>query len=89
MITVSHICRITAEQICMVTNTNLDLAHVLDRVPGVKVREDGGLGSGTSINLNGFTGKHVKLFIDGVPMDGASSSFSVRCQTKVHNLSSN
>lgn len=58
-------------------NTNLDLAHVLDRVPGVKVREDGGLGSGTSINLNGFTGKRVKLFIDGVPMDGASSSFSI------------
>lgn len=58
-------------------NTNLDLAHVLDRVPGVKVREDGGLGSGTSINLNGFAGKHVKLFIDGVPMDGVSSSFSI------------
>lgn len=58
-------------------NTNLDLAHVLDRVSGVKVREDGGLGSGASINLNGFTGKHVKLFIDGVPMDGASSSFSI------------
>lgn len=58
-------------------NTNLDLTHVLDRVSGVKVREDGGLGSGASINLNGFTGKHVKLFIDGVPMDGASSSFSI------------
>ena len=58
-------------------NTNLDLAHVLDRVSGVKVREDGGLGSGVSINLNGFTGKHVKLFIDGVPMDGASSSFGI------------
>lgn len=58
-------------------NTNLDLAHILDRVSGVKVREDGGLGSGTSINLNGFTGKHVKLFIDGVPMDGAASGFGI------------
>ncbi len=58
-------------------NTNLDLAHILDRVSGVKVREDGGLGSGVSINLNGFTGKHVKLFIDGVPMEGASSSFGI------------
>ncbi len=58
-------------------NTNLDLAHVLDRVSGVKVREDGGVGSGVSVNLNGFTGKHVKLFIDGVPMDGASSSFGI------------
>ncbi len=58
-------------------NTNLDLAHVLDRVSGVKVREDGGLGSAANINLNGFTGKHVKLFIDGVPMEGASSSFGI------------
>ncbi|MBM6992617.1 MAG: TonB-dependent receptor plug domain-containing protein [Prevotella sp.] len=58
-------------------NTNLDLAHILDRIPGVKVREDGGLGSQASINLNGFTGKHVKLFIDGVPMDGSSSSFGI------------
>lgn len=58
-------------------NTNLDLAHVLDRVSGVKVREDGGLGSAANINLNGFTGKHVKIFIDGVPMDGAASSFGL------------
>lgn len=58
-------------------NTSLDLAHILDRVSGVKVREDGGVGSDFSVNLNGFTGKHVKFFIDGVPMDGASSSFGI------------
>ncbi|ETD17728.1 MULTISPECIES: TonB-dependent receptor plug domain-containing protein [Prevotellaceae] len=58
-------------------NTNLDIAHVLDRVSGVKVREDGGLGSAVNINLNGFTGKHVRLFIDGVPMQGVSSSFGI------------
>lgn len=58
-------------------NTNLDVAHLLDRVSGIKIREDGGVGSTTSINLNGFTGKHVKVFIDGVPMDGAASSFGI------------
>jgi outer membrane cobalamin receptor len=42
-------------------NTNLDIAHVLDRVSGVKLRQDGGVGSQASINLNGFTGKHVRL----------------------------
>ena len=68
---------VTAVDTRRLRNTNLDLAHVLDRVSGVKVREDGGLGSGVSINLNGFTGKHVKLFIDGVPMDGAASSFGI------------
>ena len=58
-------------------NTNLDIAHVLDRVSGVKLRQDGGVGSQASINLNGFTGKHVRLFINGMPMDEAMNSFSI------------
>ena len=58
-------------------NTTLDLAHALNRVSGVKIREEGGLGSGTQINLNGFTGRHVKIFIDGVPMEGSGSSFQL------------
>lgn len=58
-------------------NTNLDIAHALDRVAGVSVREEGGVGSAVNINLNGFTGKRVKVFIDGVPMEGSSSSFGI------------
>lgn len=58
-------------------NTNLDIAGILNRISGVKVRQDGGVGSATTINLNGFTGKHVKIFLDGVPMDGSASSFNI------------
>ncbi len=58
-------------------NTNMDVAHALDKVSGVSVRADGGVGSATTININGFTGKRVKLFIDGVPMDGSASSFGI------------
>lgn len=58
-------------------NSTLDLAHVLDNVSGVKIREEGGVGSAAQINLNGFTGKHVKIFMDGVPMEGAGSSFQI------------
>lgn len=58
-------------------NTNTDVAHALDRVAGVSVREEGGVGSAVNVNLNGFTGKRVKIFIDGVPMDGSASSFSL------------
>lgn len=58
-------------------NTTLDIAHVLNRVSGVKLREEGGLGSAAQINLNGFTGKHVKIFMDGIPMEGAGSSFQI------------
>ena len=31
----------------------------------------------TSITLDGFSGKHVKIFIDGVPQEGVGSSFGL------------
>ncbi len=58
-------------------NTNLDIANTLSKVSGVKIRELGGVGSDTQISLNGFTGKHIKVFMDGVPMEGAGSSFQI------------
>lgn len=51
-------------------NTTRDLAGTLAKVPGVKVRESGGVGSSTAITLDGFSGKHVKIFIDGVSARG-------------------
>jgi outer membrane receptor protein involved in Fe transport len=56
-------------------NTSLDISHALDRVSGVKIRETGGMGSGSQISLNGFSGRHVKIFMDGIPMEGFGSSF--------------
>jgi len=58
-------------------NSTLDISHALDRVSGVRVREAGGLGSRMDFSLNGFTGKQVKFFIDGVPMDNFGSSFQL------------
>lgn len=58
-------------------NSTLDLGHMLDRASGVKIRETGGMGSNMSISLNGFTGRHIKLFMDGVPMEGFGSAFQL------------
>lgn len=58
-------------------NSTQSLGSVLDRVSGVKIREEGGVGSAAQINLNGFTGKHVKVFMDGIPMEGAGASFQI------------
>lgn len=60
-----------------VYNTTLDLAHLLDKASGVKIRETGGVGSDMAISLNGFTGRHIKLFMDGVPMAGFDSAFQL------------
>lgn len=58
-------------------NTTLDLSHALDRISGVRVRETGGVGSSSSFSLNGFSGRQVRFFIDGVPMENFGSSFQI------------
>ncbi|MDR0415654.1 MAG: TonB-dependent receptor plug domain-containing protein [Prevotellaceae bacterium] len=58
-------------------NTSMSLTHALDRISGVKIRETGGVGSNTQVALNGFSGRHVKMFMDGVPMEGFGASFQL------------
>ena len=58
-------------------NTTFDLANAIDKISGVKIRQNGGVGSEANVSLNGFSGRHVKIFIDGVPMDGMSSAFGL------------
>lgn len=68
---------VTAVDAKQLYNTTLDLAGALDRVAGVRVRESGGVGSNFNLSLNGFSGNHVRYFIDGIPMDGFGSSFQI------------
>ena len=58
-------------------NLNSNAVDMLARVSGVKMRETGGVGAEANINLNGFTGRHVRIFIDGVPMNEANASFRI------------
>lgn len=58
-------------------NTNMDIAQTLNKITGVKIREDGGVGSSAQISLNGFTGRHVKFFMDGVPLDASGDGFPI------------
>ncbi len=58
-------------------NTTQNLSDVLTRMPGMKLRESGGVGSDMQLMLDGFSGKHIKVFIDGVPQEGVGSSFSL------------
>jgi outer membrane cobalamin receptor len=58
-------------------NTNKNLADALGKAPGMKLRETGGVGSDMQLSMDGFSGKHVKVFIDGVPQEGVGSSFGV------------
>ena len=72
--TAYNVVAIEAQQL---RNLNSNAADMLSRVSGVKMRENGGVGAETNINLNGFTGQHVRVFIDGVPMNDANASFRI------------
>lgn len=58
-------------------NTTKTLSEALEKAPGMKIRESGGVGSDMAITMDGFSGKHVKVFIDGVPQEGVGSSFGL------------
>jgi outer membrane receptor protein involved in Fe transport len=68
---------VTAIDATRLHNTTRDINQVLNHSTGVKVREEGGLGSNYSFSLNGFSGKQVKFFLDGMPMDNFGSSLSL------------
>lgn len=58
-------------------NTTADLNLVLNKSAGIRVREEGGLGSDFNFSINGLSGKAVKFFIDGVPLELMGSSMSL------------
>lgn len=58
-------------------NTTADLNQILNRSTGVRIREQGGMGSDFNFSINGLSGKQVKFFIDGVPMDVMGSAMAL------------
>lgn len=53
------------------------IADATNRSSGVKVRQSGGLGGESKINIRGMEGKNVKVLVDGVPVDNGNGSLSI------------
>lgn len=56
---------------------NIQTNELLDRTVGVRIRQNGGLGSRVDYNLNGMSGSSVRIFIDGLPISTYGSSFNL------------
>ncbi len=56
---------------------NLQTNELLDRTVGVRIRQNGGLGSDVKYNINGMSGNAVRIFIDGIPISSYGSSFDL------------
>ncbi len=55
----------------------VNISELMNRSSGVRIRQTGGLGSATDVSLNGFQGKSIRYFKDGVPMDYMGDGFSL------------
>ena len=51
--------------------------ELLNTTVGVKIRQNGGLGSNVSYSLNGLSGSSVRVFIDGIPISTYGNSFNL------------
>src|SRR5690554_5373194 len=56
---------------------SVQVNDILDRTAGVRIRQDGGMGSRVNYNINGLSGNSIKIFIDGVPASNYGPSFSL------------
>ncbi|MFD2941775.1 TonB-dependent receptor [Flavobacterium notoginsengisoli] len=56
---------------------NLQTNDLLDRSGGVRIRQNGGLGSAVTYNINGMSGNAIRIFIDGIPIQTYGASFSL------------
>ena len=56
---------------------NIQVNELLDRSAGVRIRQNGGLGSEVNYNINGMSGNTVRIFVDGIPISSYGSSFDL------------
>ena len=57
-------------------NSNYNLTQILQRSPGITVRQNGGLGSEFNLALNGLSGNQIRYFFDGIPMEDFGSALN-------------
>ena len=58
-------------------NSLKNLTDIVNRTTGIKVREEGGVGSDFDLSINGLSGNSVRYFIDGVPLDSKGSNVTL------------
>lgn len=54
-----------------------NLTELMNRAPGVRIRQSGGTGSNPDVSVNGFQGKAIKYFKDGIPLDYLGDGYSI------------
>ena len=59
---------VNAVDIKPLVNSLNNLNTMVNRTTGIKIREEGGVGSDFELSINGMSGNSVRYFIDGMPL---------------------
>lgn len=54
-----------------------NLSELVGRSSGVKIKEEGGVGSDFDLSINGMSGNSIRYFIDGVPLSFIGNGMSL------------
>lgn len=68
---------VSALDVKPVVNSLSNLNELVNRASGIKVRQEGGVGSDYDLSINGMSGNSVRYFIDGVPLEAKGSEVSL------------
>lgn len=68
---------VNALDIKPIVNSLNNLNDLVNRTTGIKVREEGGVGSDFDLSINGMSGNSVRYFLDGIPLDTKGSGISL------------
>lgn len=68
---------VNALDVAPIVNSITNLNDLVNRTSGIKVREEGGVGSDFDLYINGLSGNSIRYFLDGVPLDTKGSGVNL------------
>lgn len=68
---------VNALNVKSLANTTQSLNTIINRTTGVRVREEGGIGSDFDLSINGMSGNSIRYFLDGMPLDSKGTGVTL------------
>ena len=68
---------VNALNIRVQASTLNSLSSAIDRTAGIRIREEGGVGSDYDLSINGMSGNSIRYFLDGMPLDAKGTGITL------------
>ena len=58
-------------------STLQSLTQAIDKTAGIRIREEGGVGSDFDLSISGMSGNSIRYFLDGMPLDAKGTGMTL------------